>query len=286
MPGSVLHAGAPFPLAVVAARIRGELHAATDVQRTGAGWPAELVPRQAEKIDAERVDVDREPAGGLRGVGVEPDAGGARDPRGLSDLLHRAGLVACVLQARDRRPRHADRGGEAVEVDATMAIARHGHDLEAVLGETSADAEDRRVLDPARHDATSRVAPGVGDAPDPERHRLRAAGCERDLICLGADRARHDAARIFEQRPGRAAGGVDHERVAVRVQRGHDRLTSRRRQRGGAGGIEVQLERHSASLPAERMGPAEPAPSHGRCAATGSRSRDPAGTGTSSRRPR
>ena len=171
---------------------------------------------------------------------------------------------------------------------STRPCPSHGtvDDLEAVRGQTSADAEDRRVLDLARHDATSRVAPGVRDAPDPERHRLRAAGCERDLVGLGADRARHDAPRILEERPRRAAGSVDHERVAVRVQRGHDRLAGRRRQRRGAGGIEVQLERHSASLPAEGDGAGEAGPIPWSMRATGSRSRDPGGTGTSSRRPR
>ena len=179
----VLHAGTPFSLAVVAARIRGELHAATDVQRTDAGWPAELVRRDAEEVDAERVHVDREPAGRLRGVGVEQHAGGVREPRGLPDLLHRAGLVARVLQARDRVPGTRTAAANAVEVDATVLIARHGHDLEAVRASTSADAEDRRVLDPARHDATSRVAtacatpqiPSATDSVPPEVNAISSA---------------------------------------------------------------------------------------------------------------
>src|SRR5215475_11554147 len=64
----------------------------TDPQGAHARRTAELVTRQGEEVDAELADVDRQPSGGLRGVGMEQDAatteriGQARERRHAADL--------------------------------------------------------------------------------------------------------------------------------------------------------------------------------------------------------
>src|SRR5437016_2553646 len=73
-----------------------QARAATDVQSTDALWRVQLVSRNGEQINLERVDVDGNFAGGLHGVGVEIDIGFFSDAANFFERLNGAKLVVGV----------------------------------------------------------------------------------------------------------------------------------------------------------------------------------------------
>jgi hypothetical protein len=77
-----------------------------------------------------------------------------------------------------------------------------------------ADAADRGVLDLADDDALPELADRPDAAPDRERHRLRPAGGEHDLVGLCTDRSGDHRARPVEDPPRGPRGAVDPERIA------------------------------------------------------------------------
>ena len=235
-PGRVLHPRAPLALAVVAARVGRDPHPAPDVEGPHARRPAELVPRQREQVDVERLHVDRQPAHGLAGVGVEADPGLTAEARGLADLLHRPDLVVRVLDAREEGRGGAHLRGEAIEVDAPVDVGRDDHDLEPVALEDVADAAHGRVLDRGHDDPRPELALRADPAPDRERHRLGAAGREHDLVGLRAEGGGDPRAPVLELLARGAAGPMHGHRVA-RPREGVDhrlgRLGAQRRRRRG-----------------------------------------------------
>ena len=238
----VLHARSPLALAVVAARVRGDAHAAPDVERADARRPAELVGREREQVDLERLDVHREPADRLAGVGVEPDVRLARQAGGLGDLLQRAELVVRVLDAREQRAGRADLGGVPVHVDASVGVDRHHHDLEPVALEHVAHAADRGMLRRADHDAGAQLADRAHAAPDRERDRLGAAGREHELVRLRVDRPATTLARVVDDavapaRPGpwMFSGSPNESRAR------HQRVARRGQERRGRRRVEVDV---------------------------------------------
>ncbi len=266
--GGVLHAGAPLALAVVAARVGGDAHPPAHVERADARRPAELVAGQREQIDPQGLHVDGEPAHRLTRIRVEAHLGLPREPRRLGDLLEGPDLVVRVLDARKERARLADLRGVPVHVDPSVAVDGHDHHFESVALEGMAHAADRRMFDGAHHDARPQLADGAHAAPDRERHRLRAARREHDLVGLGADRLRDRRARVLDERAGGAAGVVDVQGVAERVERVHHRIARGREQRRRGGVVEVDVGRHHSGVKAS------PAPSpSGRGTSTGPRRR-------------
>ena len=242
--GRVLHARPALALAVVAARVGGDAHPAPHVERADARRSAELVRREREQVDVERLDVDREPADRLARVGVEPDVRLTREPGGLGDLLHRAQLVVRVLDAGEQRAGRPDLGRVPVHVDASVGVDRDHHDLEPVALQHVAHAADRGMLHRADHDARAQLADRAHAAPDRERDRLGAARREHDLVGLRADRPGDHLARVVEDPARLPTRPVDVQRIAERVERRDERVARRGQERRGRRRVEVDVPGH------------------------------------------
>jgi hypothetical protein len=201
------------------------------------------VRRQGEQIHAERVDVDRQAAGRLRRVGVEADAGGAREPRGLADRLHGRDLVVRVLDRGNGHAWRAHGGREPVQIDAAVRIGIDQDRLHTRAEQGRARAERRGMLDgPGDHARSGIRSPG--NARDGERDGLRTARREHDLVGLRAERPPDPGAGVLQRVARAAALGVDRQRVAEDVERGEHRLPRGGQQGSGAGRVEVQVTRH------------------------------------------
>ena len=240
----VLHARPTLAFAVVAAGIRGDAHATPDVERPDAGRSAELVRREREQVDLERLDVHREPSDRLARVGVEPDVRLPREAGGLGHLLQGSQLVVRVLHAGEQRAGDADLGRVPVHVDPSVGVDRHHDDLEPVALQDVADAADRGVLGRADHDAGAQLADRAHAAPDRERDRLGAARREHQLVRLRVDRPGDHVARVVDDPSSRASRAVDVQRIAERVEGRHQRVARRRQERGGRRGVEVDVPGH------------------------------------------
>ena len=255
IPGVFSMPGSPLALAVVAAGIRGDADPAPHVERPDAGRSAELVRRERQQVDLERLDVHREPSDRLAGVGVEPDVRLPSQAGGLGHLLQRSQLVVRVLDAGEQRAGRADLGGVPIHVDAPVGVDRDHHDLEAVALQHVADAA--RPRDAPQHRSrrgcpargSARTPPQIASATDsvPPEVNTSSSGC---AWIAAADHA----ARVVDQPPCRAAGPVDVQRVAERVQGGHHRVASRRQERSGRRRIEVDVPAHRRL----RLPPASP----------------------------
>lgn len=95
-----LRAGAPAALMSGAVDERLDLDPPANVERADALGGIDLVARDGEKIDPELIiDLRRDLADGLGGVGVQEHAALAGDLRDLGDRLDRADLVVRVHDA-------------------------------------------------------------------------------------------------------------------------------------------------------------------------------------------
>ena len=177
---------------------RRERHTATDVRGADALRSVELVRRQRQRVDPQRVDGDLQLAGCLHGVGVEQGAGVVRHARERRDVIDVAQLVVGERQ-RDQRRIRPERGAERVGGDAAIGIDGDIGDVGILGGERG---QDGRVLEAGGdhvraaplpdpfHAAASRGegdgARGAGDAAeeaaDGEIVRFRAARREDDLL--------------------------------------------------------------------------------------------------------
>ena len=132
-----------------------------------------------EQVDAERIDVEVEQAGGLHGVRVEDGVRVLRldDARGLGDRLDRADLVVHVHDA-DEGGLVRDRRLQLREVDEALAVDAEVGDAEALLLEPLGRVEDGVVLDGGRDDvvAAAGAAGGPGGAA---QRQVVATRCRR-----------------------------------------------------------------------------------------------------------
>ena len=100
--GDVLRTGAPLPLLAPAGELLQERHTAAHEEEARALGAAELVPRERQQVDAERVHIQRMAVRHLDGVRVHGDPPAKRlrrVPHGPCDLgqrLHRSNLVIGV----------------------------------------------------------------------------------------------------------------------------------------------------------------------------------------------
>ena len=106
MPGDrrdVFGSGAAAAFVLPAGEDRPHPRAAPDPERAGAFRAVELVRRQRQQIDAERLDVDRDLAHRLHGVGVHERAVLVCDRGQFRDRLDGADLVVRVHHRDQRR---------------------------------------------------------------------------------------------------------------------------------------------------------------------------------------
>ncbi len=262
--GRVLHARAPLALAVVAARIRGDTHAAPDVERADARRAAELVRRQREQVDVERLDVDREPPDRLARVGVEPDAGLAREAGGLGRPAascrargSRAGRSRAACRARG--PRRRTGPGRCVRRRRPApSRPRTRRSRGRCTRPPTAGCSTAPITTRVPSSRIARTPPQIASATDsvPPDVNTISSGC--------APIARATTSRASSSDPTRrAARPVDRERVAERVERRDHRLARRGQERGGRRRVEVEVRGSWASQATARVG--------GRCGSGGRR---------------
>jgi hypothetical protein len=169
---------------------------------------------EAEQVDAQVVDVEREVGAGLDGIGVEEDAAPPADGADLGDRLDGADLVVGVHD-RDKGRVLVDRRVDLLRVDPAVSVNRHDRDLEAGALQDGAGVQHRFVLNPAGHDVPALGACRPGGALDGEVIGLAAATGEDDLARLGAEDLGDPLPGLVEPLPGAAARGVQARRVAV-----------------------------------------------------------------------
>ena len=105
--------------------------AAPDEQQADALRSVELVGAGAQQVDVHGVHVDPFPPVRLGGVGVEQDPALAAQGADAGDGVQDAGLVVGVHD-RDEQGALGDRPGEAVEVEAPVAVDPQAGDVEAL----------------------------------------------------------------------------------------------------------------------------------------------------------
>ena len=174
----------------------------------------ELVRTGRQGRHAQRVEIDRDAADGLHGVGVHRDTPRRGQGRQLADRLDRAGLV--VRQHQRGEPRVvAKRRGHARRVGEALGVDRHAVHREARRLQPGHRLDDRRVLDRAGDDVPRRCL-GAGQAEDRQVVRLRPPGGEDHLGRLGAQDPRDRLLGVLPGAAGRPAEGVPALGVARR----------------------------------------------------------------------
>ena len=227
MPGDVERARAHAALVTAAADLLGEQHAripAADVERAHALRAVHLVRAERQQIDLQVVDVDRDLADRLHGVGVEQDPLLLRDRADLGDRLQHADLVVGGHD-RDEDRLVGDGGAQLVETDAAVLLHRQIGDARALLLELLARVDDRLVLDHARDDVIALLAVHLRDALDRQVVRFGRAAREDDFLRAGANQIGHLLAGSLHRLLGFpaervvAAGGVAEVLCEVRRHR-------------------------------------------------------------------
>jgi hypothetical protein len=201
------------------------------------------------EIDLEPIDVQREGANALGGVGMEDDAVAAGDGTDLGEWLDGADLVVGVHDRDQDGPCGEgllDLGG----VNAADAVDGQVGDREAGLLEVGADGQHRLVLDRRGDQVIAVRAQRHGCALDSEVVALCSAGGEHDLLlCAGAEQS-------AELPAGDADGGSGFLAVAVATggvperggEVGQHRLKDPRVE--GCRGLVVQVDRAAGHRPA------------------------------------
>ena len=164
----VLGAGPPPPPpACPPAMKRQQAQAPSHPEGAHALGPVELVGRQREEIDPQRLHVHRDLAGGLHGIGVDHGAAGP----GQTGELETTGwivpisLFACMSETTGAIWWNQGRRQHLAGDQAAGAHRQQGR-LPSPAGERLQGVEDRLVLDPARN----QVQP-AGAARGPPRRR-------------------------------------------------------------------------------------------------------------------
>jgi hypothetical protein len=190
---------------------------------------------RGEQIDSHRLDVDRNLAGGLGGIGVEDDAPGLGELADLGDGLDGADLVIGEHH-RDQDGLRRDGLFELGRVDEPIRPYRDVGDLEALPLEPLADIHARPLLDRRGDDVVALLSVHLGHALERQVDGLRAPGGEDDLLGIpGADQL-GDLVAGTVHRPFRfpaegviAARGVPEFLREVRNHRVEDPRVHRRR---------------------------------------------------------
>src|SRR5215813_15331008 len=116
-----------------------------------------LVPGNRQEIDAELINLGRNLADGLGGIGVKQDAAFMGDSGAILDRLDGADLVVGVHDADEDRARR-DRPAKVVGINPARAVNRQIGHAGAQALEKPARFDDGRMLDARRDDVIAAVA--------------------------------------------------------------------------------------------------------------------------------
>ena len=115
-----------------------------DIERPDAAV-IELVRREREQIHAQFIDIHRDFAGGLRGVGVQERPCAVRQARDLRDRLKHTNLVVRRHHAHEQR-RSPQGAFQLCQVDQAVRSNRQPRDVTALPFECRARVEDGAVF--------------------------------------------------------------------------------------------------------------------------------------------
>ena len=244
-PGRVLHPAAPLPLAVVAARVGGDADPAADVEAADAGGPAELVARRttAGPRRARCTSTGRRPTVWQASVWNSTLASRreARRPHRSAASCRARGSRAGRWRAgcRAAGPPRANRSRSTRPYSSTGTITTSKPSLSRTW-QTPPTAGCSTALTTIRvpSSRTARTPPQIPSATDsvPPEVKTISSGC--------APRADgHGLARVVEDPASLAARGVDVQRVAEHVERGHHGVAGLGRQRRRGRAVEVEIAR-------------------------------------------
>ena len=210
-PGDVFRARTAAAFLSAAVDQRFDPDPSAHKQRAAALGRAQLVAGNAQRVHAQRSGVQRQPAGGLDGVGVEGNALGAGQRHEPGDGLDRADLVVGVHDADQGRPglEHGSKGRFRHLAEAVHRDHINGEAVDPF--EVPGRFFHRGMFDGTdRHPVQARIggAPGKGDALDGEVVRFRAAGGEDHFPRAAAQGLGGCGAGPGERRGGRLTQGV------------------------------------------------------------------------------
>src|SRR5206468_3464318 len=154
---------------------------APHVQRADALGTVDQMRRARQKVDAHGLDVDRDLADGLGGVGVEEDAlslGQLADGR---DILDGADLVVGEHHG-DQDGLVRERLADLLDVDETVGLHRHVGHLKPLPLEALERVDARALLDDGGDDVVAFLLVHLGRALEGEVDRLGAARGEHELL--------------------------------------------------------------------------------------------------------
>ncbi len=203
---------------------------------------------EAEQVDLVVLDVQRDFADGLGGVGVEEDASVVAEPADLADRVERADLV---VRGHDRDEDRAvgQRGLDRLGRDQAGRVGRQDGHIPAVLaGEPFQGVEHGLVLDRRRDDVVPLPLQGGQGPFQGEVVRLGRARGEDDLLGLRPDQPGHLLARRIDGLGGLPAEAVG-DAGGVAVALGEDRAASPRRREGRSGSSRDCPGRSAGSAP-------------------------------------
>ena len=168
-----------------------EARAAGDIQAADTGRAVEVVGGKAEQIDTHFLDVYRNDADRIDGVGVKDHLLFASDGADFLDGLNGSGLVVAVHD-RYKDGFVGDGIGDFLGVDPPALVHRHGSHLVPHRFESAKAPDDCVVLDVRGDDMFAFLGVGHGHALDGMIDRFGAAGVEHDFLGkCGVDQASH-----------------------------------------------------------------------------------------------
>ena len=223
-----------------------DVRAVPDVQRADALRSLELVRRDRQQVDAERLDVEVDPRRGLHRVDVEQDTAPCANPGDeLGDRLDRPDLVVGEHERDEDRPIGDARASSWSGIDPAIAVDRQLDDLEAELLEVAQGVTDGVMLDRGGDDPVAARLARPGRALEGKVVGLGAARCEHDLAGLGVEARRDTVVGVIERGASRPTERVRRTRVAEGLgqerEHGIEDLAADRR-----GRRVIEVDRHAA----------------------------------------
>ena len=132
-----------------------QTRSATDVKSADSLGRIQLVAREGEQIDLERVDIDGDFSCGLHGVGVEVDVSFLGDAADFLERLDGAKFIVGVHDGGEHRFR-ADRAAKVSKINLTIGVRCKVGYASALFFESLASIQDGFVLDGGGDDVRRR----------------------------------------------------------------------------------------------------------------------------------
>src|SRR5205809_369763 len=151
----VFCAGAESTLVMTSVEKLTQTRSAADVKSADSLGRIQLVAREGEQIDLERVDIDGDFSCGLHGVGVEVDVSFLGDAADFLERLDGAKFIVGVHDGGEHRFR-ADRAANVSKINLTIGVRCKVGYASALFFESLASIQDGFVLDGGGDDVRRR----------------------------------------------------------------------------------------------------------------------------------